>query len=383
MWIPFYQIIKVINVMQIKGASIKLLYIITIIVCFSSCNGNKVNPLAFIPPDLSRAEDANVIEITKIEKEVVHYYGLSVNDNFIVTTGSDYEFTQHIFSKRTGEYLKSFAAIGRGPGEFVMGGTSVYFTTGNDSTYYIVHLPLSTVYTYKTKDIMSQSLPSRFTRLAPIPAKFVGQKHFDAIVPIKDRIITIPANMRKHKYLLGLYNLDGLLLDTFDVYPQVDEIKDKRVIYEEMFNNAAIGVRPDAKKMVVGTIYGAYMGIYSLENDSISLLKENRYHVPQFYIELYEDPRAYTIHSKDDDVTGFTSMATSQDRIYALYYGRKFSRKDQLYYILEYDWSGNLIKSYKFDQEVFDINYDSLENRLYLLYGAYDENDFRLGYMEV
>ena len=98
MWIPFYQIIKVINVMQIKGASIKLLYIITIIVCFSSCNGNKVNPLAFIPPDLSRAEDANVIEITKIEKEVVHYYGLSVNDNFIVTTGSDYEFTQHIFS---------------------------------------------------------------------------------------------------------------------------------------------------------------------------------------------------------------------------------------------------------------------------------------------
>ena len=117
---------------MINNAFIKLFYIVAIIIVFTSCNSGSNNPLAFIPPDLSKAKDADIIEITKIEKETTHYHKLAVKDSFIVATGSDYEYTQHLFSKRTGEYLKSFAAIGRGPGEFVMGGTSVYFTTGND-----------------------------------------------------------------------------------------------------------------------------------------------------------------------------------------------------------------------------------------------------------
>lgn len=368
--------------MQIKGASIKLLYIITIIVCFSSCNGNKVNHLAFIPPDLSRAEDANVIEITKIEKEVVHYYGLSVNDNFIVTTGSDYEFTQHIFSKRTGEYLKSFAAIGRGPGEFVMGGTSVYFTTGNDSTYYIVHLPLSTVYTYKVKEIMSHSYPFEFTRLSPVPGKFMGQLAFADIIPINDRIIATPGNKRKNTNLYELYDNKGKLLDTFALYPNIVEIKHKELISRKMFDFARIAVRPDGKRMVTGTNYGAYMGIYSLENDSIVLLNENRYHVPKLYIKLHSGGGC-TYHQHSYDVTGFVSIAVSQERIYAVYYGRKLDLEDDLYYILEYDWAGRLLKTYKLNREIFDIKYDDTGNKLYLLYGDYNEGDFRLGYMEV
>ena len=180
-----------------------------------------------------------------------------------------------------------------------------------------------------------------------------------------------------------MYDLDGILLDTFALYPQIDEIKDKRLIQEKMFDNLKIAVRPDCKRMDSGTHCGAYMGIYSLENDTISLLKENRYHVPKLYIELGSRPGAYGVESYEDNVTGFTDMTSSQERIYALYYGRKFSWKDKLYYILEYDWDGNLLKLFKLGAHVFDLQYDTTDGKLYLLYGDYKEGDFRLGYMEV
>ena len=368
---------------MINRAFVNLSYIVAIIMVFTSCNSGNNNPLAFIPPDLSKAKDADVIEISKIEKETTHYHKLAVKDSFVVATGSDFEHTQHLFSKKTGEYLKSFAAIGRGPGEFVMGMTYVHFTTGNDSTYYIVHLPLSTVYTYKVKDIMSHSYPSKFTRLAPIPGRLVGQLAFSEIIPINDRIIATPGNKRKNNNLYELYDMNGTLLDTFALYPDIVEIKHKELISRKMFEFARIAVRPDGKRMVTGTNYGAYMGIYSLENDSITLLTENRYHIPQLYIKLHSRNGARTYHRHDYDITGFTSVTTSQDRIYAVYYGREFSSKDDLYYILEYDWDGNLLKTYRLDREIFDVKYDSKENRLYLLYGDYNEGDFRLGYMEV
>ena len=116
---------------------------------------------------------------------------------------------------------------------------------------------------------------------------------------------------------------------------------------------------------------------------TISLLKENRYHVPKLYIELGSRPGAYGVESYEDNVTGFTDMTSSQERIYALYYGRKFSWKDKLYYILEYDWDGNLLKLFKLGANVFDLQYDTTDGKLYLLYGDYKEGDFRLGYMEV
>jgi hypothetical protein len=52
------------------------------------------------------------------------------------------------------------------------------------------------------------------------------------------------------------------------------------------FSYGYVLLRPDGKRMVTGTSYGAYMGIYSLDNDSIVLLNENRYHVPKLYIKL-------------------------------------------------------------------------------------------------
>ena len=369
---------------MINNAFIKLFYIVAIIIVFTSCNSGSNNPLAFIPPDLSKAKDADVIEITKIEKETTGYTNIAVRDSFIVASGSDLDYTQHVFSKSTGEYLKSFAAVGRGPGEFIMGCTYVHFTTGNDSTYYIVHLPMSTVYTYRTKELMNRrSLPFKFTRLSSSPNKMLGQLSSRDIIPMNDRIIVNPANKRRNNTLYKLYDLDGILLDTFALYPQIDEIKDKRLIQEKMFDNLKIAVRPDCKRMVSGTHCGAYMGIYSLENDTISLLKENRYHVPKLYIELGSRPGAYGVESYEDNVTGFTDMTSSQERIYALYYGRKFSWKDKLYYILEYDWDGNLLKLFKLGAHVFDLQYDTTDGKLYLLYGDYKEGDFRLGYMEV
>ena len=368
--------------MRFRVITIVIIYIsvIGLISCNNVGNGD---PLAFIPPDLSKAEYANVIEITKIEKETTGYLNLAVGKDYIVASGSDFEYSQHLFSKSTGEYLKSFAAFGRGPGEFPTGMNYVHFATGNDSTYYIVHLPMSTVFTYRTKEITNLTLPFKFTRLASINGKMGGQLSFTDIIPVNDRIVALPGSARRFTILYELYDINGILLDTFTDFPDIDEIKDKRLISGRMFRNAKIAIRPDGKRMVTGTTTGAYMGIYSLENDTISLLKENRYHIPKLYIKLYSEPGAFTTHRRDDDISGFKAMTSSQKRIYALYYGRVFNPKDRLCYLMEYDWDGNLLKIYKFKREIIDLQYDSTDNKLYLLYGDSDEGDFRLGYMEV
>ncbi len=346
-----------------------------------SCSSKETNPLAFTPPDLHKAKELKVTEISKIEKESTGYIDIAVKDSLIVATGSDFEYTQHLFSKNSGEYLASIASMGRGPGEFITGLTYIHFTTGNDSTYYIVHNPMSTVYTCRFKDILTNTLPIKFTRLCQPPGKFTGQLSFTDIIPVNDRIIATPANKRINRNLFELYDINGNLLDTFAVYPQIDEIKEKKLISEGMFMYARMTARPDGKRLVIGTNFGAYMGIYSLENDTISLLSENRYHIPKLYMKLYSKG-GYIINQHDSNITGFTSFTSSQDKIYAVYYGRKFSLSDRLYYLLEYDWNGKLLKSHKFGSTIFDITYNPDDNRVYFLYGNSSKGDYRIGYME-
>ncbi len=84
--------------------------------------------MAFISLVLSKAKDAEVIEISKIEKETTHYHKLGVNDDFMAAVGYDFEHIQHLFTKK-GEYLRSFAAIVRCSGEFVMGMTFLFCIT--------------------------------------------------------------------------------------------------------------------------------------------------------------------------------------------------------------------------------------------------------------
>ncbi len=367
--------------MSVELSPSKYLILAAFLILIVSCNSADINPLSFSPPDLRKVKDLPLIEIGKIEKASTGYIDIAVKDSIIVVTGSDFEYTQHVFSKNSGAYLKSIAPIGRGPGEFVMGMTYVHFTTGNDSTYYISHLPTSTVYTCRFGEILEHTLPQKFTMLRPLSGKIVGQMFYSDILPVNDRIIGLPANKRTNPNLIELYNINGTLIDTFSVYPQIDQIKEKKLIREGMFNYAKMTARPDGKRLAIGTNYGAYMGIYSLENDTISLLAEDRYHIPKLYMKLYKNG-GYSIHQHESNITGFTSLTSSQERVYAVYYGRKFSFSDRVYYLFEYDWNGKLLKSYKLDATIFDITYSPNEKKIYLLYGNSREGDWRLGYME-
>ena len=74
---------------------IRFLLIVCFVVYFTSCNNDKGNLLAFIPPDLSRAESMNIVEISRIEKEATRYWNIAVKDSFIV-----FIFTEIQNSKR-------------------------------------------------------------------------------------------------------------------------------------------------------------------------------------------------------------------------------------------------------------------------------------------
>ena len=99
------------------------------------------------------------------------------------------------------------------------------------------------------------------------------------------------------------------------------------------------------------------------------------------FIDLDDNEKSFAIHQKGsttfddtyiDSGEYFIGCATATDYLFVLYYHGDYTLKNKdsgqmLPELLAFDWTGNLIKSFKMDREIFGLAYDELHKILFCL----------------
>lgn len=144
-------------------------------------------------------------------------------------------------------------------------------------------------------------------------------------------------------------------------YPSIKE-KTKSILYA----STVLKVRPDNQAFVSADIQSGNIEFCRIIGDRIEQVKAYCFHHPKVYIN--ESAKCKVAYSRDNR-SGFTDVAVSDDKVYAIYSGKTFRGNEQDFQqcnkMLVFDWQGNLLDTYSVDMPLTNISFDNTENMLY------------------
>lgn len=143
-------------------------------------------------------------------------------------------------------------------------------------------------------------------------------------------------------------------------YPGMAE-KTKRILYA----TSLLRLRPDNKAFVCADCHSGMVEICSVENLEIDSICRYCFYYPQ--LEIREKNNISMILYKEEKFC-CRDISVSEKRIYALYSYRVNSREDDSsvqQFLLELDWQGNLLASFRVDRPVAHLHFDASNGMLY------------------
>lgn len=144
-------------------------------------------------------------------------------------------------------------------------------------------------------------------------------------------------------------------------YPDLEE-KTKGMLY----GSSVLRLHPNGQAFVCADMYSGMIDFCRVTSKGIERVKMDRLSYPR--VEITETPDTRVLYKKDNRF-GFTDVAVTAERVYALYSGKTFKTDRQNAFqcnrLLEYDWEGNLLRSFDFNTALTGITYDEEEGALY------------------
>src|SRR5690625_154017 len=282
---------------------------------------------------------------------------LIIHDRFSKGNDSKKEYLFKVFNRNTGEVLRTFGRIGRGPDEFFYpsfinrlpgegGDIGIYnprlFTFTELSIDSILfdgnHL---TINSYKDFD-------TRYSNLIKLNQNlFLGTGHF--------------LNGR-----YALTNTSQNVVETWGEYPFQDTLKVSDKVLGMAFQTKSI--RHPHKPIFVSVTYSsANFEIIQLSDQKLSMVAQINSYPP--YFEDNSSGNSVSINLDNKNRWGYQDVAVTDNFIYALYSGKK-KEEDRFYFgdqIFVFDWNGNPISQLNLSKGVFSIAVDNNDKIIYAL----------------
>lgn len=151
-------------------------------------------------------------------------------------------------------------------------------------------------------------------------------------------------------------------------YPDMTE-KVKSILYA----SCVLRIRPDERSFVGADMYSGTIDFCRIENGGIELVKRVCLHAPEVRVQGTAHPK---VRYTKKNLMGFTDVAVSEDRVYALHSGKSF-REAGIYFsaceeLLIFDWDGNLLERCHLPAPVTSIDYSSSESCIYAVENGQD-----------
>ena len=132
-----------------------------------------------------------------------------------------------------------------------------------------------------------------------------------------------------------------------------------------MYISSKLAVKPDRSRFVAVNFNNGVIDINGIENGVIVNLKKLDIHYQDIYVQGSRDNPRVSI--KRSNKNGFFDVATSNERIYAIYSGKSFDEAgillDHCDYLMVFDWDGNPVACYKVNVPLYAIAY-SLQDKV-------------------
>ena len=146
-------------------------------------------------------------------------------------------------------------------------------------------------------------------------------------------------------------------------YPNIQE-KTKGVLYA----STVLKARPDNQAFVCADMYSGIIAICRIESNQIERIQQHCFHYPK--VNIKEGSRFPDVAYSQNNYFGFSDIAVSQDRIYAIYSGKTYKESGKNFQhcqtLLVFDWDGNLLSNFKLEEPVTHITYDTKEKKIYV-----------------
>lgn len=155
-------------------------------------------------------------------------------------------------------------------------------------------------------------------------------------------------------------------------FPNMEE-KTKAILYA----SSVLRLRPDGRAFVCGDMYSGNIEFCRIEDGNIIQIKRLCFHLPEVKIRGNE-----SIIYKRSNLMGFSDIAASQYRVYALHSGKAYLRNNADFVtcdeLMEFDWEGNLLNRYNLKIPVTSIFYNEMEHTLYAVRNKADIPLFKI-----
>lgn len=228
---------------------------------------------------------------------------------------------------------------------------------------------------YRNGRLVETSLPAAVSRsAAPAEENIIwlpeGQQHLAAA---KTSSFVIATGLYDEgRYLF--YDLNSQTASYHLDYPGHEDYPDISVRAKAiLYASSILRVRPDEAAFVCADMYSGLIDFCRIVGSSAERVRLVRLHHPD--VDIEEEPETNVAYYRSNRM-GFTDVAVSQERVYALYSGRSIEKDgdnatlgDML---LIYDWNGNMLNSIQLDVSMSHIAYDKTEKALYGLVDNWD-----------
>lgn len=191
-----------------------------------------------------------------------------------------------------------------------------------------------------------------------------GEQHLWA-VPAGDYVVATGVYEQGRYLLYHPGNGAAAYYVSYPDHPQYPRLKEKTKAV--LYASNVLKVRPDNGAFVCADMYSGGMDICRINAGRIELVRRLNWHAPK--VEIRERRKHPRVAYYRDNRLGFTDVAVTADRIYAVYSGRTYQEYQNKFQrcrtLLELDWEGNVLGSYALDTDITHITYDPEEKALF------------------
>lgn len=287
---------------------------------------------------------------------------INLIDTFIICSGKTdiNEQPFHIFSRKSGEYIRSFGQIGQGPGEITLpvSGFSTDQQQNKIFFYDLRQFKLTEYSLYHTENEINVN--AKDYTLPPEIRNIRGDRFISLG---NDQFISAYNSSFDVSYRFIKTSLDDTIR-TYNQYPRLSEPEEFiRVEYSYFSYMGALATKPDGKKFVHATRGGCILEIFDC-SDWIKPLKTKRFFEPA-YKAPRKDTRYPFIQWDSNSINGISVIRCTDTYIYAIY---SDSRGENTYdQIAVFDWNGDPVKLFSFENGIISFVIENNDKKGYAL----------------
>ena len=346
-----------------------------------SCKGREHDPLAFVPPVFPETKQ---VKVTVLNNDFLFRMAYKMADlgDYLILSDYDVQGVIQIFDKKTGDHVRSFGSVGRGPGEFII---NPIIQVNEDRSVLYAYEGVNgqnRLRGYYINDVLHKSAPYPFME-QPVSLSIKDGNQYPGIASNflfwrDKRLFFSSVNHR-----MELHDSAGKVLSLYDRFPECAKPSETdSSIFRTSYLGAPVALKPDMSRFVVASDLGCIVEIFRVvESNRIEKVTEKRFFRPEY--KIIQNAIIHPIDRKT--IAGITKLSVTNSQIYARYIGSVYVEglgHENLNQIAVFDWEGEPICLYVLDWNIYNFVVDAQQNRCYLV-GTDAGGEVQLGFFDL